>query len=239
MDLKVVMEKTLISHLKTNKKLSSGFSLLEILIAVALLGLTIGLVVSPGPGEREKLELAIEDISRALRFCRSEAVIRNKIVRLKLLVNDENIQYTVEYSDNANLLLPEYVDENRLDRKEKEKLKSTKDKVEKGFIPVEEFQDQVREINPDVKLSGVSTTLSRDLIVSGEASIYFYPTGHQDEALVVLSTVEEVVSLEVEAFRDRIYENFFPIGEILPEQYENTLYEKTKEIYDKWKKSRE
>ncbi len=227
------------SLLTTNRKFNLGFSLLEILIAVALLGLTIGLVVNPSTGEREKLELAVEDISRALRFCRSEAVIRNKIVRLKLVVNDEKIQYTVEYSDNANLLLPEYVDEDRLDRKEKEKLKSSKEKREKGFIPVEEFQDEVREINPDVKLSGVSTTLSRDLIVSGEASVYFYPTGHQDEALIVLSTIEEVVSLEVEAFRDRIYESFFPIGEILPEQYENTLYEKTKDIYEKWKKSRE
>ncbi len=227
------------SPLKISKRFNSGFSLLEILIAVALLGLTIGLVVSPNTGEREKLELAIEDISRAVRFCRSEAVIRNKIVRLKLLVNDEKIEYTVEYSDNANLLLPEYVDEDKLDRAEKAKLESSKDKREKGFIPVEEFQDEVREINPDIKLSGVSTTLSRDLIVSGEASVYFYPTGHQDEALIVLSSIEEVVSLEVEAFRDRIYENFFPIGEILPEQYENTLYEKTKDIFEKWKKSRE
>jgi len=227
------------SPLKINKRLSLGFSLLEILIAVALLGLTIGLVVGPNTGEREKLEIAIEDISRALRFCRSEAVIRNKIVRLKLLVNDEKIEYTVEFSDNANLLLPEYVDEDKLDRKEKEKLESSKATREKGFIPIEEFQDEVREINPDIKLSGVSTTLSRDLIVSGEASVYFYPTGHQDEALIVLSTIEEIVSLEVEAFRDRIYENFIPIGEILPEQYENTLYEKTKDIYEKWKKSRD
>lgn len=204
-----------------------------------ILGLSLGFVAGKAAGDREKLETAIEDISRAVKFCKSEAIIRNKVVRLKLNLSGDVIEYTVEASDHANLLLPEYVDLDRLDKKEKEAYESKKSNTEKGFIPVEEFQDQVRELNPDIQLSGVATSLSKDLVVEGEASIYFYPTGHQDEALIVLASFEEIVTLQVEAFRDRIYEDYYTIGEILPEQYDNTIYEKTKEIYENWNKERD
>ncbi len=234
-----ISTQTIFKKNKNQLKSQVGFSLLEILIAIAIIGVSISLVVGRSEDERDKLMTAVEDISRAIKFSKSEAIIRNKVVRLKLSMSGEAIEYVVEASDHANLLLPEYQDVDKLDKKELEDYESKKSTADKAFIPIDEFQESARELNPYIKMTGVSTSLSKDLVVEGDAYIYFYPTGYQDEALIILASFDELITLEVEAFRDRIYEEFTPLGDYLEEEFDNVTYAKTKEIYEKWFRDRD
>ena len=83
--------------------------------------------------------------------------------------------------------------------------------LDKQFNKVEEFDEIKHEIDPDVTIIGVASTSQKKLINSGEASIYFYPTGEKDGALVFFSTIEEFAYLEIEPFLSDVNEVFQPI----------------------------
>ena len=76
----------------------NGFSIIEILIALVLISLTFTMVDFGGGDDRKKLEAAIEDISRAVGFAKNEAILKNKISRLKFDLSKNPATYTVEVS---------------------------------------------------------------------------------------------------------------------------------------------
>lgn len=212
-----------------------GFSIIEILIALVLISLTFTMVDFGGGDDRKKLEAAIEDISRAVGFAKNEAILKNKISRLKFDLSKTPVTYTVEISDNSDLLLPEYSDENN-DLSE-EQIDKKNEKIEKGFIPVTEFEENTRAIEEDILITGIATSLTKDLKTDGNAAIYFYPTGFNDEAFISFASYEEIITLEVESVRERYNQEFYPLGEFQDDQYENLLSTKTAEIFEKWSKN--
>ncbi|MCB9095064.1 MAG: prepilin-type N-terminal cleavage/methylation domain-containing protein [Halobacteriovoraceae bacterium] len=212
---------------------SSGFSLIEILIAfllVALLFISIDIGIQ---SEHDKLIIAIDDIERAIKFARNEAILRNKIVRLKFNFTKTPCEYTVESSSHGELIIPEYQEEDKLDIQSREEYEKSRDVFEKAFIPVEEFKKNTRELDEDIKIVGIATSLTKDFQTS-EASIYFYPSGFQDQSLIVVSTIEEVVIMTLESFRERVQTKFEQLKELNYDEYENYIYEKAEEIYNDW-----
>src|ERR1700760_511621 len=62
---------------------TAGFTLLEMIIVVAVLGLSLGLVVSHGPMRSEALEMqaAVSQVAQGLRTARSKAIAANGTAR--------------------------------------------------------------------------------------------------------------------------------------------------------------
>jgi general secretion pathway protein H len=67
-------------------KSQGGFTLLELLIVLAVVGLMLGLVVARGPAGSRTLtaRAAASELAAALREARSQAIIQNRPVRLTL-----------------------------------------------------------------------------------------------------------------------------------------------------------
>jgi general secretion pathway protein H len=61
---------------------SGGFTLIEMIVVLAILGLMLGLVISHGPLHSQRLDLdsAAQDITRSLRLARSRAIAQNRTV---------------------------------------------------------------------------------------------------------------------------------------------------------------
>jgi general secretion pathway protein H len=64
----------------------AGFTLLEMIIVVAVLGLALGLVVTRGPMHSAKLDMqsAVNGVAQGLRIARSRAIATNRPVRFAI-----------------------------------------------------------------------------------------------------------------------------------------------------------
>ena len=183
-----------------------GFSLLEILIALfigaIILGLGLGLKF--GSSDRERMEETMELIERAVRFGVDEAVLRNRIVRLHFLLDEQPQQFTMEYAPEEDFVLSKKVvdweSEDDLGEEEKKEQRELLEEINKQFQPVREFQEEAQALPEGVRVFGVATSAFERLIVGPEVSLFIYPTGEKDGALVVLGNGGEMATLSIEEF---------------------------------------
>ena len=75
----------------------------------------------------------------------------------------------------------------------------------------------------------------KGIIKDGNASIYFYPTGEKDAALIFFATYEEFAFLEVAPFLNRTRNGFQTLGESVA-RIDDVLNTKMDEIYREWGK---
>ena len=73
-------------------------------------------------------------------------------------------------------------------------------------------------------------------MTEGEVSIYLYPTGEKDSAIILLYSNEEMVSLDIPPFEERTFDNYYPFSENELVNFEYTLESKAKDIVEKWQK---
>lgn len=222
----------------------AGFSLLEILVALLLVGLIYtSLNTDTFTTERQKVDEALTDFERALRFSIDEAALKNAIVRLHLYLDKSPQEYAVEYGPNAHFVLPSqlFLDEEAQNLKEQEAIDKEKKELDQKFNRVRELNDQNKIINEDLLILGMANSNSKKLITQGDPSIYVYPTGERDQAIIILSSSQEVVAIKINAFVVEFNREYIPLaqaGEEFPEgsELDNKREALAKEIFEKWKK---
>lgn len=223
-----------ISNILNNHR---GFSLIEILVALVLAAMVF-LVVPTGDtaAKHRALRTAVNDLNRATRFASNESVLRNTVVRVRVSLDKAPVEYTVEFGPAGNMPLPDMAQ-----NASKTSLSLAEEKAEldrgtaldKQFNKVEEFEDIKHEISPDVTVIGLASTSQKKLITSGEANIYFYPTGEKDGALIFFSTIEEFAYLEIEPFLSDANEVFQPLeGSVA--KLEDVLQTKMDVVFKEW-----
>jgi hypothetical protein len=108
------------------------------------------------------------------------------------------------------------------------------------FTRVAEFQEKNIELSNNIKIIGIATPQSEKLQTLGEVSLYSYPTGEKDEALVLIASDEDIIVLKVKPFTSKIDRSVQPIGK--PEgnekELEVVLEKRAKEIFEKWKREK-
>ncbi len=82
----------------------AGFTLLEMVIVLAVLGLLLGLVLTRGPMRSQRLEMdaAVRDIAGALRLARSTAIAENHPVTL----NVDGVRGSIQIDNGQVRTLP-------------------------------------------------------------------------------------------------------------------------------------
>jgi prepilin-type N-terminal cleavage/methylation domain-containing protein len=198
-----------ILRVTSSKNIQGGFSLIEILIALFLITLIFfSIPTSYFNSESKSLESAIDAIERAVRFSSNEAILRNSVVRLKLELDKTPVEYVVEYGPKDAFVIPEFIDTTSISLNDEEKnLKKTKD-LDSRFNKVPEFEDINKPFEDQVKIIGVATVSRNKFLKNGTPAIYFYPSGERDGALIILSTSQELASLDIQAYNEKINVNF-------------------------------
>lgn len=212
-----------------------GFSLIEILVALLLASLVLVSFFSGDSTQVHRdLQMAVSDIERSLRFASNEAVLRNSIVRLTLDLEKEPVEYLVEYGPAGNMPLPDMPDKTYKSLDEEKADQEKLANLDKQFNKVEEFEDIRHEISPNVSIIGVATTFQKKIITTGNASIYFYPTGEKDGALIFFGTDEEIAYLEVQPFLSDTQSVFEPLNLESVARREDLLQTRMDEVYKEW-----
>lgn len=211
-----------------------GFTLLEILVAVALIAVVYSFLPDSFTGSpREQLEKEISKITRAIRFAQNESVLRNTIVRLKLVLTGESGQsYSVDYGPNDTLPLPELKDISKLSIKEREIQMKLIKQVDGQFEPVEEMENEDLGFNPNIIIQGVGLSDTNNIQTDEIYSLYFYPTGEKDSGLIFLSSFNEIATISVQNFASSPDISYYK----LEEENADSIERRIKELYDIWRK---
>ena len=186
--------------------------------------------------EHAALEESITKIERAVRFSVNEAILRNVIIRLKFDLSSEPVSYMVEFGKKADLVLPEAKDTSKLSLRDREAELKTVKKFDGQFTPVDEFSDEAQELPKGVEVYGLGTTYYPNIVTDGEASIYFYPTGEKDSAIILINNELELGTLSIAPFEDKTNKNFHLFTEAEQLRFDSSLEDKAKEKFDKWLK---
>ncbi|MBF0299341.1 MAG: prepilin-type N-terminal cleavage/methylation domain-containing protein [Oligoflexia bacterium] len=220
---------------------ASGFSLIEILVALTLVGVIIYSIDFSLTGNSDDIESCVNSFERASRFASHEAILRGAMVRLHLSLDKNPQEWVLEAAPDGDFILPlfdKYENDDKLSLEEKaQKDKLIKD-VNNKFSKISEFQEDVATIPVNIKILGVATNARSVFIQEGEAAIYFYPNGERDAALMVFASPGEMFSLMIDPFTDGLRKEFLSLDKKKSEDLQiDEMESKAKEIYEKWVKN--
>jgi prepilin-type N-terminal cleavage/methylation domain-containing protein len=230
-------------HKSNNKKnifSNQGFTLIEILVALSLITLILSLAISNPFSSRDALDKDANDVERALRFMGDEAILKNSVMRLHFMLNKDPQEYAVEFGPSDNFILPSEPRANdAVESKEEEakKNKTTKE-LNMKFNRVSEFSEQNSEIGNNIKILGVANLQSEKLQTTGEVSLYSFPSGERDAALVILSSSDEIISLKTNSFTPKIERKLQKIEAANEKEFKEKQQSVAKEIFEQWKKDK-
>jgi prepilin-type N-terminal cleavage/methylation domain-containing protein len=207
----------------------AGFTLLEILVALALVSVVLMMVAGSSFSSRKNLDELMANMERTIRFSADEAALKNQFLRLTISLEDEEQKLSLEYSDDPNLVIDtEVKDDNNDDEDESKKKKD-------NFLPVPEFDSDEIKVPIGVKIIGVGTGIQPKLMSDGTAQIYFYPTGEKDSAIIVFATDDEMAYLEAEPFKQVIERTYVPYDvEITEENFADKTLELAEDFFKQW-----
>ncbi|OFZ25665.1 MAG: hypothetical protein A2381_11850 [Bdellovibrionales bacterium RIFOXYB1_FULL_37_110] len=220
----------------------NGFTLLEILVALALISVIVALVVSSTFNSRDNMEEAISNIERAIRFSVGESALRNVITRVQFDLDKDPQELSVEYGPDDSFVLPP--SEERImgveteGTKESEEFEKRAKKINQSFNKVSEFSEGALKLPGGVSIIAIGTNISLKLITNNFASIYVYPSGEKDGAIVILSSDTEVIGLSISPFKEefqRTYKEIKMLNE--SEDIEDIRLNIAKELYEEWLKN--
>lgn len=216
-----------------------GFSLIEILVAMALVSIILLIAVGTDFSDRKSLDQILDKYERVIRFSSDEAILKNNFVRMNLNIDKDDGQHlSLEYSDDKNFVID--LDLARRENSESESDKELREEKEKeqnsSFSNVPEFEAEDFELPGNVVLLGSGSELTENFITSGKTQIYFYPNGQKDASIIIFATSDELATLEIEPFRRVINRRYIKIPEDFNGEFEEYIIEKANEIFSEWTK---
>lgn len=216
----------------------SGFTIIEILIAIFLVIVVLSLSLSDTFQGSDDLSNESDKLERAVRFMTDEASLRNTVVRLHLFLNKTPQEYAVEYGPSENFLLPQgnEFETSTMTKEEEEKEAKKNKEINMKFNKVKEFQEENSVLSENVKIIGIGTPYSKNLKTGAELSIHAFPTGEKDDALIILASDLGLISLEIHAFTPNIDKNTHKFEFATNENLDDLKLKMAKEIFDKWKR---
>jgi len=186
-----------------NKKFNKGFSLLEILVAMALVALIFSMVANFNFTSKQASEEIIEDLIVAIESMTDEAALKNTFVRLNIELEpmvenleaespplEEQIQNIFfEYSIEKKQILEKSEKINRAELTQtqlQDYLKNQKSN-QNNFARISSLKNGKIPVQYPVRILGIGYPNENKFVSSLTASIYFYPDGDKDPAIIFLT----------------------------------------------------
>jgi prepilin-type N-terminal cleavage/methylation domain-containing protein len=180
----------------------SGFTLIEILIALALMSLVFSFALNYSFTSRQLLEQESKKIERALNYVSDESSLRNKVIRLKFNLEELPQTFTIEYGPDENFVLPakKYPEKETLTKDQIEKVEAELKKIDRNFLPITDINDENLQIDEGIQVLGIGIPEDQKIIFDFYPSVHFYPSGEKDAVIIFLATNEEIIAIVLSPF---------------------------------------
>lgn len=185
--MKAEMVKMQTSHPKISTK--SGFTLLEILIVMAILGVLVAFGLPKFKNPKDNIKAVVAKMSTLTREIRHQARIKRRTYRLVLKMNGGNSSVKDSYwveSAEANTLIPSK------ETLESLKKKSEEEKPPAAFQKAENLVKGERELPSGLFIGSVETTSSDQAAVEGEAYVYFTQEGLVEKSMIQITNRDKL-----------------------------------------------
>jgi prepilin-type N-terminal cleavage/methylation domain-containing protein len=166
----------------------AGFSLVEVLIVMALLALIVGIVA---PGINSAFRVSAESFARQtallLREARDRAMLLDKLIRLR--IDLEKQELWLEEAAGGYLLRRDSADRPGLSSREREEAEKSESEA---FVMVEALTKEKRALPGGLKIVEVITPRAKDPVKEGRVDVYFFSNGTSDGATLHFEDDEQV-----------------------------------------------
>jgi type II secretion system protein H len=166
---------------------SKGFSLVEILIVLALVGLVSAITVPTLTSVfRASIDSFVRQTAVLLREARDRALLRDRLLRLRIDLDKQEF-WLEEAPGNFLLAKP-----NVRSKSEKEEEKA-KEKDQEAFRLVKELTKDKKSVPRGMKITEISSPRLSVPAKEGTVDIYFFSNGSADGATLTFTSDEGVV----------------------------------------------
>ncbi|MBP9674236.1 MAG: prepilin-type N-terminal cleavage/methylation domain-containing protein [Bacteriovoracaceae bacterium] len=217
------------------KKTQQGFTLFEIIVTLLLLSFILSAIPWRKENrEHQRILSSLDILRRGVRVATNESVLRNTLVRLHFQLSKEPSSFVIEYATAPNHIIRPQTTSAEGSLAEKQQKEKILEKFNQNFSKIPDYEKFETVFHSDVKILGISTEVENRLVSTEDISLYFYPTGEKDSALILFATTHELVSFEVLPYSDKMQHKLFPMGTNLDEIGANHK-ELAEDLYKKWK----
>ena len=177
-----------------------GFTLIEILVVVAIMAATMGLTIGfMGGGFDREAKKESAHLAATIRFAYHASIAGH--VPYRIVFNLTESQYWVEVGSSPQTL-PSTTEKNNVKKTELVAEPAEAKDGEKAPAPpafVLSDEDIVRRVTLSklVKIRDVQTAHDEAPVTEGQATVYFFPTGFTEEAIVHFSNEDASVNYSV------------------------------------------
>ncbi len=211
----------------------SGFTLIEILVSMALASLLLYMVAGSTFSSRRNLDETIDNIERLIRYSSDEASLQNKFLRLGFELDDFDQKLRLEIAQKNDFVIDLEATRSFDDMTEEEQKEAKK---KGGFFNLPEFDANDYRPSGGVRIVAIGSTLTQKLHTSGVPYVYFYPTGEKDSVIIIIATEDEMVALSTQPYSQVIEREYIALEDVnfSSEDYIEKLTQKANELYNEW-----
>ncbi len=181
------MVKTKTSQLKNYSNSIKGFTLVEIMIVLAILSTIVVLGIPRIKSPQNNVKAVARHLSVLSREVRNEARVKNMTHRIVFKMEDGAYSYWVEAA-NGNVLAK--TDESI--KAEKDKSVGTDEAPSNPFSKSEKFFKGVKKLPDGFSFGFVETSSRTGANSDNEAYVYFSPEGLVEKAAILITNKKEV-----------------------------------------------
>jgi prepilin-type N-terminal cleavage/methylation domain-containing protein len=162
----------------------AGFTLVEILVVIGLIGLVMGIAV-PNIGMALKMNLqgSTRELATIIRTAHDEAVLKGQVYRIAFDIDKS--QYWVESGDR-DFLMRSTEQEAAEKKKNERRSDEEKEKHKDSFSLATSVTKKKKSLSQGVKFTDLVTSRSKDPIAGGIVYAYVFPHGFIEKLVVHL-----------------------------------------------------
>lgn len=199
---------------KTSHLTTKGFTLLEVIITVAIIAAVVTMALPRLGGRSNEIRATVRKLAVLSRDLRSRAKLNNATYRLVINMQEtedtakaEDRKYTYWVERAQGEILNNYDPENPPQLEDKNKDEDTGDEKPPPppFVPDPKVMKKPEELPGDLIFESVELATVDEPITSGLVYIHYLPTGFVDEAAIHLKRGDKIAwTLAIEPLTGRM-----------------------------------